>query len=121
MKLLRHQPLQQRRLSHSAWPQQQQGSDRVARVGAFVEFTTELRDGGVRVWLLQQVHGPLEVSQDGGGVKVGGVHKVSLESLHFVGNVWGGGEGLEDDAPAVCAKATPVPVLTCTTVNRCAR
>ena len=93
------QSVQQRRLAGSTRSQQQQGSHRIARVCALVEFATELRDGGVWVGLLQQVHWPLQVTQHGSRIKVAGVHKVLLQSLHFLGNVWGSGEGLENDTP----------------------
>ena len=93
------QSVQQRRLAGSTRSQQQQGSHRIARVRTLVEFATELRDGGVWVRLLQQVHWPLQVTQHGRRIRVAGAHKVLLQSHHFGGDVWRSGEGLENDTP----------------------
>jgi len=99
------QAVQQRRLAGSTRSQQQQGRHWIARLRTLVELTTELRDGSVWVGLLQQVHWPLQVTQHGGGIKVGCVHKVALQSVHFAGNVWGSGEGMENDTPPGFTKA----------------
>ena len=99
------QSVQQRRLAGSTRSQQQQGRHWIARVRTLVELTAELKDGGVWVGLLQQVHWPLQATQHGGGIKVGCVHKVILQSVHSLGNVWGSGEGMENDMPPGFTKA----------------
>jgi len=93
------QAVQQRRLAGSTRSQQQQGRHWIARVRTLVELTTELRDGGVWVGLLKQVHWPLQVTKHGGGIKAACLHKAELQSLHLLGNVWGSGEGMENDTP----------------------